>query len=490
VGTEEKALRRRRAPQAHRAAGEGRGSVRPLVPGWLVWGLGLAFVVTAALSAAVVYAAVRDVTSAWSGQGLPALFAPRQQPSTNVPTELAEPTPLPTPNLEAGGQAWNGVDRINILIMGLDYRDWESGEGPPRTDSMMLVTLDPITKSAGMLSIPRDLWVEIPDFEHNRINTAYFLGESYRLPGGGPGLAMRTVEQLMGVPVQYYAVIEFGAFERAIDAIGGLEVEVFEEIKLSPLGKPSFWVRPGSYHFDGSTALAYARARKTEGGDFDRAERQQQVVLSTRDSVFEMGIPELLSRAPALYRELASGIHTNLSFDQMVALGLMAVQIEVDEVRRGVIAPPDMVLLETHPDGSQVLKPVPDAIRQLRDRVFTGAGAISPSVQLNPPEGAARLENARVGVYNGAGVEGLASDAAGYLQAQGLSIVQVANADRHDYDKSRVIVHSPNFPYTLRLLADMLGLTEGQILRAVYPRGDLDLEVVLGVDWVYSEHPY
>jgi len=173
-----------------------------------------------------------------------------------------------------------------------------------------------------------------------------------------------------------------------------------------------------------------------------------------------------------------------------VALGLMGVQIQDYEVRRGVIAPPDMVLLETHPDGSQVLKPVTDAIRQLRDQVFTGAGAISPSVAVDPPEGAARLENARVAVLNGAGVEGLASDAAEYLQQQGLTIVQVANADRHDYDKSRVIVHSPNFPYTLRYLADMLGLTEGQILRSVFPRGDLDMELILGVDWVYVEHPY
>jgi LCP family protein required for cell wall assembly len=447
-------------------------------------------VFTATLSAVVVYAAVRDVTSVWTGQGLPALFSPRPEDATAVPADLTEPTVLPTPNLEAEGQAWNGVDRINVLLMGLDYRDWQTGEGPPRTDSMMLVTLDPITRSAGMLSIPRDLWVEIPDFEHNRINTAYFLGETYRLPGGGAGLAMRTVENLLGVPVQYYAVIEFGAFERAIDEIGGLDIQVFEDIKLSPLNKPSFWARIGSHHFDGATALAYARARKTEGGDFDRAERQQQVVLAIRDSVFEMGVAELLSRAPRIYRELASGIHTNLSFDQMVALGLMGVQIKDHEVRRGVIAPPDMVLLDTLPDGSQVLKPVPDTIRQMRDQVFTGAGAISPSVAVDPPQGAAKLENARVAVFNGAGTEGLASDAAEYLQAQGLNVVQIANADRQDYDKTRVIVHSPNFPYTLRFLADMLGLTEGQILVSVVPRSDLDLEVILGVDWAYSEHPY
>ncbi len=74
---------------------------------------------------------------------------------------------------------------------------------------------------AGMLSIPRDLWVEIPGFGFNRINTAYTYGESNRLPGGGPGLAVKTVESVIGVPIQYYAVIDFSAFERMIDEIGG-----------------------------------------------------------------------------------------------------------------------------------------------------------------------------------------------------------------------------------------------------------------------------
>ena len=116
---------------------------------------------------------------------------------------------------------------------------------------MMLVTVDPMARTAGMLSIPRDLWVEIPGFEHNRINTAYFLGESYNLPGGGPALAMKTVESLLGVPVSYFAVIEFSAFERMIDEIGGIDVLVPERVKISPLGRRSRWLDAKAYHLDG-----------------------------------------------------------------------------------------------------------------------------------------------------------------------------------------------------------------------------------------------
>jgi anionic cell wall polymer biosynthesis LytR-Cps2A-Psr (LCP) family protein len=110
---------------------------------------------------------------------------------------------------------------LSLLVMGLDYRDWSSGEGPPRTDTMILFTIDPVNLKAGMISIPRDLWVNIPGFDYGRINTAYMLAEGNNLPGGGPQLAADTVEAFLGVPVDYYAQIDFSAFIRFIDEIGG-----------------------------------------------------------------------------------------------------------------------------------------------------------------------------------------------------------------------------------------------------------------------------
>ena len=457
-------------------------------PKWAVWALGGVFVLLAVLSAALVFGTVRGIASTWSGVGLPSIFSSQE----DEPEEVGEGTsvPIAAPELIDDTPPWNGVDRINILLLGLDFRDWESGDGPPRTDTMMLVTIDPIAETAGMLSIPRDLWVEIPGFEHNRINTAYFLGEANRLPGGGPALAMDTVENLIGVDVNYYALLEFQTFERMIDELGGVDVLVPEEMKISPIGRQSFWVEAKPYHFDGAETLAYARARKTGAGDFDRAQRQQQVIMAVRDTVFELdSIPTLLAKAPILYSELASGIHTNLGFDELVSLGLLAMKVSPNEVERGVIAPPDMVLFETHFDGAQVLKPIPDKIRELRDEIFTGTGAIAPTVQDSQATGAAQVEFARLAVLNGAGIEGLATDTAEFLTSQGLNIVEISNADRHDYDKSRLIVHSQNYPYTLRYLTEMLGLTDGQILNPVYPLPDIDVAVVLGWDWANSGGP-
>ncbi len=119
--------------------------------------------------------------------------------------------------------------------MGLDYRYWEAGE-TPRTDTLMLLTLDPLSNTAGMISIPRDMWVNIPGFDYAKINTAYYLGEINNLPGGGPALAVETVEQFIGVPIHFYAQVDFYAFAKFIDELGGLDLNVRDEIVVDPLG--------------------------------------------------------------------------------------------------------------------------------------------------------------------------------------------------------------------------------------------------------------
>lgn len=454
------------------------------MPAWVLWALGGAFLIGIVLTGYLVFSMARGLASAWTGTG-PAPFSFAGIGGGEATPAAGQP-PVAIPAQETG-PAWNGVDRVNILLMGLDYRDWSEGDGPPRTDSMMLVSVDPITKAAGMLSIPRDLWVEIPGFEHNRINTAYFLGETYQLPGGGPALAAKTVENLLGVPVTYYAVIDFRAFERMVDEIGGVEVLVKEEVKICPIGQKCRWLRPSSALLNGSDALAYARARKTAGGDFDRAQRQQQVAMAIRDKILNLNmLPSLLAKAPALYENFATGIRTNLSFDQMIALGSLAVQLPKESIRRGVIAPPDMVTMETLPSGAEVLRPIPSEIRRLRDELFAQASAVGPAAPVDQPVEAAKVENPRVRILNGSGVEGLASKTAEYLKAQGISVVEVGNADRLDYEKSRIFVHNPTFPYTLRFLAELMGLSQGQILSPVAPSGDFDLEVVLGADWAYQ----
>lgn len=335
----------------------------------------------------VIHLFVRDLTASYTGTGLspfqPIARRTAQAQTASAPGAQSAPSAAP---IEVTPQPWKGNERVTILLLGLDYRDWEAHTGAPRSDTMMLVSFDPLSNQAGMLSIPRDLWVEIPGFGHNRINTAYMFGEAYRLPGGGPGLAIQAVENLIGVPIQYYAVVNFYAFERLIDEIGGIDVEVRERLKISPIGRESFWLDPKPYHFDGAEALAYARVRKYgSGGDFGRAERQQQVALAVIDRVVGFNkIPMLVTKAPALYQQLSEGIRTNMSLEQMISLGWLAVQVPRENIRQGVIAPPTMVGFHTRPDGASVLRPIPDQIRMLRDTIFIEPSSLRPL----PVEGA------------------------------------------------------------------------------------------------------
>ncbi len=458
-------------------------SPRKSFPAWLIRVLAVGFVLAALLSAYLVYVNVRNLAAAWSSTGLPSFQISRGSGET-ANSDEPEPTFAVLDELP---DLWDGNERVTVLLMGLDYRDWERGDGPPRTDTMMLVTLDPLTRTAGMLSIPRDLWVEIPGYSHGRINTAYFLGERDRLPGGGPELAVKTVEKFMGVPIQYFVQVDFGAFVKMIDEIGGVELTVYEELFIDPIGKDNtILLQPGNYKFDGEMTLAYARVRYTEGGDFDRAARQQQVALAIQDTLLELGnLPGLLASAPALYQDLAEGVRTNLGVDQMIALGMLALKISQDDVARAVIAPPEMVTLETvlyAGEEAQVLKPVPDKIRLLRDEIFTATGAIGPSIDADTPREAAELEAANLAVLNGAGEEGLAGRFADALKPQGLNVTLIANADRLDYPTTRIIDYTGN-PYTIQYLVDLLGLTQSQVLFQTLPGNEVDVALIVGYDW-------
>lgn len=457
------------------------------IPSWLIRVLAGGFIVAALLSIYLVYTLVRDLSASWSETGLPSFSITQsgaqvtQEPGELIEGELLEELPDP----------WSGNERVTILLMGLDYHDWRAGQGPPRTDSMMLMTIDPITESAGMMSIPRDLWVEIPGYSHGRINTAYFLGDKDRLPGGGPELAVKTVEKFLGVPIQYYVQIDFYAFIDMIDHLGGVEVDVPESIRVDPIalidGQNSLILEPGIHQLNGELTLAYARARESEGADFDRAARQQQVALAIRNKILSLNmIPTLVAKAPALYNELAEGIKTNLSLEQMVALGLLAMQIEPGNIARGVIAPPEMVTFERVIYGGEeadVLKPVPDKIRELRDQIFAVDSGIGPAIEVSAPSEAAGLESARVAVLNGAGEEGLAGRFADELTALGFNVTEIANADRMDYPTTRIIDYTGN-PYTTQYLVEIMDLTQSQILFQTLPDNEIDLALVVGYDWV------
>jgi LCP family protein required for cell wall assembly len=375
---------------------------------------------------------------------------------------------------------WDGTSRVTVLVMGLDFRDWSAGSGPSRTDTMMLLTLDPLNNTAGMLSIPRDLWVSIPGFDNGRINTAYFLGEAYNLPGGGPGMAVKTVESFLGVNINYYAQVDFGAFIRFVDELGGVKIDVPEKIKIDPIvGDPEI-LKPGRQTLFGELALAYARARNTPSGDLDRAIRQQQVIFGIRERLLKPeSLTELISKAPSLYAEIAGGVSTNMTLDEVIKLSILAQKVPDGNIQRGAISIKDISFAMT-PDGQSVLIPHTEKIRQLRDKIFLGSlGTLGPLTPGSPQDRMA-LEGARITLLNGSLTDGLAGRTQNLLESLGANVLEVSSGETRNTTR---IVDFTGVPHTVYFLAELFELSPGNYELQYDPNSPVDVIVTLGIEW-------
>ncbi len=444
--------------------------------------IAIAFTVVAVITAIVAFKVVGDLVRSWTMTPLDGVSINPQKTVVNPQgTPIAPNVPLqgsvgPTP------QPWDGTSRVTVLMMGLDYRDWEAGD-VPRTDTMILFTLDPLSKTAGMLSIPRDLWVNIPGYGNHKINQAYFFGALNKIPGGGPGLAVETVKKTIGVPINFYAQVDFSAFVDFINEIGGITLKVPAAIRVDPLGEHNtVYLEPGTQRVTGEVALAYARARYTEGGDFDRSKRQMQVIMAIFDEITRLNmLPTLISRAPTLYAKLSAGIKTNMTLDQVIQLALTTVQFKKTDIKQGVIG-----ANETEPsmsaDGLSILIPKPDRIRMVRDEVFSTSPQVGPATVSKDVLALAKAEGAKISVRNGSSTTGLASKTAEYLRKQGLTVVEETNADR-SYENSTIILQSAK-PYTQEYLRTLLNnVPTARILNQFATDAKIDIIVILGNDW-------
>ncbi|HTX91684.1 MAG TPA: LCP family protein [Anaerolineales bacterium] len=415
-------------------------------------------------------------------------------PSAAVPSPAVTATPgtpkdvLPPP--------WDGASRVTILLIGLDYRDWETGQGAPRSDTLMLLTVDPVTKKAAMLSVPRDLWVNIPGFGYSKINSAYADGEASHLQGGGSALAMRTVEAFLGVPIQYYVKVDFQTFVNMIDTIGGIDVNVPAEIVVDPLGPGNtVTLEPGLQHLNGALALGYARNRHTQNGDIDRAGRQQQVILAIRQKVLEPGnFLKLMSEAPSLYAQFSAGIDTNLSLTDVMQLAVLAKDIPLDSIQSKVI---DFTMeqervVKMNGQDVDLLQPYPDKIRALVDEIF-GSGAMQPLAKGSQVE-LMQADAATVIVVNASDVNGMAARTADYLKSQGMNVI--ASGNRADYPdlyrfpplptRTEIIVHAGKL-YTLEYLGGLMKLDSGnQLVIDFDPKAAADIILAVGSDWAHD----
>lgn len=283
-----------------------------------------------------------------------------QRPAVkNRPNSESAPTPTPLPTLD---------NAQNILLVGTDGRP---GENVSRTDTLVLVRLDPHNNRVSMLSFPRDLYVPIPGYGKDRINAAYLIGEKKLGAGYGPALLKKTVGDLVGLPVDHMVMVNFDGFKTVVDKIGGIYIDVPKAID-DPL-YPTDDYRTIKVHFDpglqlmdGDRALIYARTRHADS-DFGRNQRQQQVLMAIFNRIREQGLLSQLASIDEYTAVLSDYIRTDITRSEMFGLAGMGAQLHAENIQRFAIDP-KMVVAKTQPAYILMLKDE-QALRHLVDQM-------------------------------------------------------------------------------------------------------------------------
>ncbi|MFZ2486502.1 MAG: LCP family protein [Anaerolineae bacterium] len=254
----------------------------------------------------------------------------------------------------------------NILLIGTDQRDLGV---LGNTDTIMVLAIDKANQRAALISFPRDLYLPIPGIGYSRINTAYPFGED-RKEGGGIPLLMSTIERNFGIPVERYIRVDFSGFKGIIDALGGIDVTVDCALtdELMPRYFGVYTLEAGEYHMNGEQALYYARSRKTTD-DFDRARRQQRVMVAVRNRVLSAN---LIPRIPALWLAVRDVVDTNLEAGEILDLARLGATFDGKDLKGMVIRYP-LVSDWTTPQGGMVQWPDMVAINKALDNIWARA---------------------------------------------------------------------------------------------------------------------
>jgi LCP family protein required for cell wall assembly len=349
--------------------------------------------------------------------------------------------------------SWDGEGRVTLLLLGVDRREEEVS----RSDTIILVNIDPAEKTARMISIPRDLRVIVPGFGAHKINAAYTFGDfNEDVPGRGPGLMMRTIETNFGINIDYFAEVDFNGFVEIVDTVGGLTLDVPYPIRDNEYPGPNnqymrIYFPSGWQHMDGQRVLQYARTRHADN-DVQRSARQQQVLLALRQQAVSL---DLLRQASTLIGEVGDAVRTDLSPDQALKLARLATEIDTASIEQLSL---DQALLVYDTPEEYYFQADWQVVGDIMTS-FTGQTIVPPMSALANPR-----YDTGIRLLDGSVIPGLGPRVLEVLVANGFEDVTTAELpDYGNYPTTQIMV-SPSNTQTAFLLAQLLGLPESSIV--------------------------
>jgi LCP family protein required for cell wall assembly len=331
--------------------------------------------------------------------------------------------------------SWSGNDRLNVLVMGVDTR--EADPATRNTDTMLVLSLDPVNKTAAMLSIPRDVYIDKPGTFQGKINAAYAFG--------GPNLARRLVDDLLGIRIHTYVLVNFEAFNRIVDGVGGVIVDAKRPVRDEYYPTPDYGIERvniliGPQLMHGDLALKYARSRH-DTNDYSRARRQQEVIAALRTRLTQA---DALRTLPSLIDSVGTTMETDFDPANVLPLARTGTGIASSDITSDVLYPcggdyPHCELIYNGDNGFFLL---PDRVR-IRD--FAAQLFYDPRI---------RQEGAHVEIENTGARAGMAKDVADRLALRAYGVVGVTNGTTA---RSVVLVRNTSKRYTAEQLRQALG---------------------------------
>ncbi len=384
----------------------------------------------------------------------------------------------------AGDISRDEMQRTNVLLVGMGG---ESHESPDLADTIIVASYNHATKIASMLSIPRDLYLRVPENGSSRINKIY---EDMK-PRVGSAKALEILrdaaEQVANVEIHYYIRVDFQGFKDVVDILGGVDINVPSALhdEFYPDGKngfETFHVDTGLQHMDGETALKYARSRRTTS-DFDRAQRQQHLLVSIKDKAMSKNIFVSPLKIQHLWDAFKEHVETDMSFAEMISFGRIAKKFDTTKIVSKVLRDIEIVqeggFLYT-PErefygGAFVLRPWGETYENIHKYA---------SLIFDTPE--IYLENAAIEIQNASGVPGVAQKLMDYLLTFGFRVVRIGNTpDGERYEKTHFAATNPDsFPWTVQKLTEFL--PKGKHISSPTTRSlssNADVVIVIGQDF-------
>ncbi len=337
-------------------------------------------------------------------------------PDPSVPLEVPVPEAMPQLRLD--------TDVVNILLLG---RDTDRSDATYRTDVMIVASINKGANAVTLLTIPRDLFVYIPGWTMNRINTAAAHGDAIGYPGGGVALLEQTILYNLGIPLHGWARVDFTGFKDIVDTVGGVDVPVTCAMQDWRLKQPDldqqdadnwelYTVSPGIQHMDGDLGLWYARSRK-RSSDYDRSRRQHQVLRAIFDKALQL---KMITKVPELYAQYLQIVDTDQGLGDLLQFVPMAANLDKARIKSRFIGR-EQVFPFTTSAGAAVLLPNREAIAGVLAEAFVA-----------PPNNVLARAALQVEVWNGTRNAAWGALAADNLAWDGITpILTTADATNH-----------------------------------------------------------